>query len=222
MVLIGICVHPCFELIPFINRNRGAEFTLAHFISLSLGFCCYIYYIRYRRICRFLHKPSIRGLELTLSAERCTLKLYLIVAYVSTIGKGYAILDPRLTEHVLSYQTFRILALIIFVGLALSLEISRGALINYIAHFYDGTLYSVRGTETQARIAATLTRSAVNIAYSDEGSNVHVLYLDRIEHTGPREAEDVIVGVSGIMVAIGKIQVDGHVVHRRSLQVVPS
>lgn len=146
----------------------------------------------------------------------------MVVAYVGPIGEGYAILDPLFTEHMLNYQTFRVLALIVLVGLALGLEVSRGALIDNVAHFNNGALYVVRGTETEARISATLARSAGNAAYSNEGSDVHVLHLDRIEQAGPREAENIIVGKSRVVVAVGQVQVNGQVVHRRSLQVVPS
>ena len=122
----------------------------------------------------------------------------------------------------LGHQTLGVLALIVLIGLALGLEVSGGGLIDDVAHFNDGALYGVRGTETQACIAAALTRSAVNVAYSGEGSDVHVLHLDRIEHAGPREAENIVVGKSRIVVAVGQVQVNGQVVHRRSLRVVLS
>lgn len=162
------------------------------------------------------------GLDLTLGAERCTLELNLIVAYVGPVGERYAILDPRLTEHVLSDDTLGVLALVVLVGLALGGEVSSGGLIDHVAHFYDGTLDRVRGTEAKGRIAATLARSTGYTAYGNEGSDVHVLHLDRIEQAGPREAEHVIVGKSCIMVGVGEVEMHGHVVHRRSLRVVPS
>ena len=144
------------------------------------------------------------------------------MAYIGAVGERDAILDPLLTEHLFGHQTLGVFALIVLVGLALGLEVSGGALIDHVAHFNNGALYVVRGTETQACIAAALARSAGNAAYSGEGGDVHVLHLDRIEHARPREAEDIIVGESCIMVAIGEVQMDGQVVHRRSSQVVPS
>lgn len=143
------------------------------------------------------------------------------MAYVGPVGERHAILDPFLTEHMLGHQTFGVLAFIVFVGFALSLEVSCGALINYVAHFYDGTLYCVRRTEAKACITAAFAGGAVNIAYSGEGSNVHVFHLDRIKQAGPREAENIIVGVSVGVVGVGEVEMHGHVVHRRSLQVVP-
>ena len=122
----------------------------------------------------------------------------------------------------LGHQTLGVLALIVLIGLTLGLEVGGGALIDHIAHFNNGALYVVRGAETQARIAAALARSAGHAAYSGEGSDVHVLHLDRIEQAGPREAENIVVGKSRVVVAVGQVQVDGQVVHRRSLQVVPS
>lgn len=166
--------------------------------------------------------PAHRGLELTLSGERCTLELYLIVAYVGAVGERHAILDPLFTEHLFSDDALSVFTLIVLIALALSLEVSRGALINHVAHFYDSALYVVRGTETKCRIAAALARSAGNAAYSGEGSDVHVLHLDRIEQAGPREAEDIVVGVGVGVVGVGEVEMHGHVVHRRSLRVVPS
>jgi len=166
--------------------------------------------------------PQRACLELALSAERGALKLDLIVTHISPIGERDTILDPRLTKHTLGYNALGVFALVVLIGLAFSREVSRGALIDYVAHFYDGALYCVRGTEAQRRISATLARSAGHDAYSGKGSDVYVLHLDSIEHAGPRKAEHIIVGKSRIMIAIGQVQVDGHVVHRRSLQVVPS
>ena len=157
-----------------------------------------------------------------LGAESRALKLYLIVAYVGAVGERYAILDPLLAKYLFGDQTFGVLTLIVLIGLAFDLEVSCGGLINHVAHFNDGALYSIRGAETQACIAAALARSAGNAAYSDEGSNIHVLHLDRIEHAGPREAENIVVGKSRIVVAVGQVQVNGQVVHRRSLRVVLS
>lgn len=150
------------------------------------------------------------------------MKLYLIVAYIGAVGERDTILNPLLTEHFFSDQTFGVLALIIFVACALGCKASCGALIDYVAHFNDGTLYRVRGAKTQACITAAFAGSARNTAYSDEGSDVYVLHLDRIEHAGPREAEDIVVGVGHVVVGIGEVEMHGHVVHRRSLQAVPS
>lgn len=159
---------------------------------------------------------------MTLGSERCALELYLVVAYIRAVRKRHAILDPLLTEHFFSDQTFSVLALIIFVACALGCEVSCGALIDYVAHFNDGALYSVRGTETKARIATTFARSTVNVAYSGESSNVHVLHFDCIEKAGPCEAENIVIGVGRVMVGVCEVEVHRHVVHRRSLRVVPS
>jgi len=144
------------------------------------------------------------------------------VAHVGPIGERDAILDPRLTKHALGHDTLGVLALVVLIGLALSREVSRGALIDHVAHLHDSALYGVRGAETQRRISAALARSAGHDAYGGEGSDVHVLHLDGIEHARPREAQHVVVRVGRVMVAIGEGEVHGHVVHRKSLRVVPS
>lgn len=144
------------------------------------------------------------------------------MAYVGAVGEGHAILDPLFTKNLFSDDALGVLALVVLVALALGLEVSRGALIDHVAHFHDSALYVVRGTEAEGSITAALAGGAGNAAYSGEGSDVHVLHLDRIEQAGPREAEDVIVGESARVVGIGEIEVKGEVVHRRSFQVVPS
>ena len=166
----------------------------------------------------FSPAPPI-GLDLTLGAERCTLELYLIVAHVGPVGERHAILDPRLTEHVLGDDAFGVLALVVLVGLAFGREVSSGALIDHVAHFHDGTLDRVRGAEAKGRIAATLARSTGDGAYGDEGGEVHVLHLDRIEEPGPREAEDIVVGEGGSVVGVGEGEVKGEVVHRGAFRV---
>lgn len=143
------------------------------------------------------------------------------MAHVGPVGERDAILDPRLTEHTLGHDTLGVLALVVLVGLALSREVSRGALIDDVAHLDDSALDRVRGTETQRRISAALARSTGHDAYGGEGSDVHVLQLDGIEHARPREAEHVVVRVGRVMVAVGESEVHGHVVHRKSLRVVP-
>lgn len=150
------------------------------------------------------------------------MELYLIVAHVGAVGEGDAILDPLLAEHLFGNNALGVFALVVLVALALGLEVSRGALIDDVAHFYDGALYVIRGTEAEGSIAAALAGSAGDGAYSDEGSDVYVLQLDRIEQAGPREAENIVVGESRVVVAIGEVQVDGQVVHRRSFRVGPS
>ncbi len=154
---------------------------------------------------------------MALGAERCTLELYLVVAHVSPVGEGDAILHPRLTEHALGHNALGVLALVVLVALALGLEVSSGALIDHVAHFHDSALYVVRGTEAEGSIAAALAGSAGHAAYSGEGGDVHVLHLDRIKQAGPREAEDVIVGVSVGVVGVGEDEVSGEVFHRGSL-----
>lgn len=144
------------------------------------------------------------------------------MAHVGAVGEGHAILDPLFTEHLFGDDALGVFTLIVLIVLALGLEVSGGALINHVAHFYDSALYVVRGTEAKGSIAAALAGGAGNAAYGSEGSDIHVLHLDRIEQAGPREAENVVVGVGVGVVAVGQVQVDGQVVHRRSLQVVPS
>lgn len=144
------------------------------------------------------------------------------MAYVGAVGERHAILDPLFTEHLFGHDALGVFALVVLVAFAFGLEVSCGALIDHIAHFYDGALYVVRGTEAKGSIATALAGGAGNAAYGGEGSDVHVLHLDRIEQAGPREAENVVVGVGVGVVAVGQVQVDGQVVHRRSLQVVPS
>lgn len=144
------------------------------------------------------------------------------MAHVSAVGEGHAILDPLLTEHLFGDDTLGVLALVVFVGLAFSGEVSSGGLIDHIAHLHDGTLDRVRGAEAKGRIAAALAGGAGDGAYSGEGGEVHVLHFDRIEQAGPREAENIVVGVGVGVVGVGEVEMHGHVVHRRSLRVVPS
>ncbi len=144
------------------------------------------------------------------------------MAYVGAIGEGDAILDPLFTEHMLGDDTLGVFTLVVLISLALSREVSSGALIDHVAHFHDGALYVIRGTEAKGRIAALLAGGAGNAGDSGKGSDVHVLHLDRIEESGPREAEDVIVGESARVVGVGEGEVESEVVHRRSFQVVPS
>lgn len=144
------------------------------------------------------------------------------MAHVGAVGEGHAILDPLLTKDLFGDDALGVLALVVLVALALGLEVSRGALIDHIAHFYDSALYVVRGTEAEGSITAALARGAGHAGHGHEGGEVHVLHLDRIEQAGPREAENIIVGVGVGVVGVGEIEMHGHVVHRRSLQVVPS
>lgn len=142
------------------------------------------------------------------------------MAHVGAVREGDAILDPLLAEDLLGDDALGVLALVVLVGLALGREVSGGALIDDVAHLHDSALDVVRGTEAKSRVAAALARSAGHAAYGDQRRDVHVLHLDGIEDAGPREAEDVIVGERRVMIAVGQVQVDGQVVHRRSFQVV--
>lgn len=138
------------------------------------------------------------------------------MAHVGAVGEGNAVLLPRLAEHALGNDALGVLALVVLVGLALGRKVSGGALIDHVAHLHDGALHVVRGAETQGRVAAALAGSTGHAGHGDEGGEVHVLQLDGIEESGPREAEDVVVRESGGVIGVGEGEVEGEVVHRRS------
>lgn len=165
--------------------------------------------------------PHLPLLELTLSAERGALKLDLIVAHVGAVGERNAILVPRLTKDIFSDEHFSDLALIVLTSLANGVEVSLGALIDNVAHFYDGTLYSVRGTETQRRISAALARRAREDGEQNKRSGVHIVHLDNVEHTIKDKAEHIVVGESNARVTLAHKNLNGRVGHGVPLSVCP-
>ena len=169
-------------------------------------------------LCKFsTNPPHLFLLELTLSAERGALEFDLIVAHVGAVGEGYAILMPRLTKDLFGDEHFCNLALIVLASLANGVEVSLAALIDNIAHFYDGALYSVRGTETQRRISAALARRAGKRGEQNKRSGVHIVHFDNVEHSIKDKAEHVIMGESNASVALAHENLGRKVVHGVSL-----
>ena len=167
-----------------------------------------------------LHKsPHLLLLKLTLGAERGALKLNLIVAYVGAVGERDAILVPRLTKDLFGDEHFSDLTLIVLASLADSFKVSLGALIHHVAHFYDGTLYSIRGTETQRRISTTLARGAGEDGEQNKRSSVHIVHLDNVEHSIKDKAEHIVVGESDTSVALAHKNLNGSVGHGVPLSV---
>lgn len=166
--------------------------------------------------------PHLLLLELTLGAECGALKLDLIVTYVGAVGERHAILMPRLTKDLLGDEHFCNLALIVLASLANGVEVSLGALIDNVAHFHDGTLYCVRGTETQRRISAALARRAREDGKQNKRSGVHIVHLDNVEHTIKCKAEHVVMGESNARVALTHGNLNGGIGHGVPLSVCPS
>ena len=166
--------------------------------------------------------PHLLLLELTLGAERGALKLDLIVTHIGAVGERDAILMPRLTKDLFGDEHFCDLALIVLASLANGVEVSLAALINHVAHFHDGTLYCVRGTETQRRISAALARRARKRGEQNKRSGVHIVHLDNVEHTIKDKAEHVIMGESNARVALTHKNLNGGVGHGVPLSVCPS
>ena len=165
-------------------------------------------------LCKFsTNPPHLLLLELTLGAERGALKLDLIVAHVGAVGERDAILMPRLTKDLFGDEHFCDLALIVLASLANGVEVSLAALIDNVAHFHDGTLYCVRGTETQRRIPAALARCAGKRGEQNKRSGVHIVHLDNVEHTIKDKAEHIVVGESDASVALAHKNLNGGVGH---------
>ena len=166
-------------------------------------------------LCKFStnspHLPLLE--ELRFFAERSALKLDLIMAHVCAIGKRYAILMPRFTKNLFGNELFCVLALIVFVAFAKGSETSGGALIDYIAHFHDSALYSVRGTETQGHGTALRLCGAVKRGKQNKRSSVYIVHLDRVKHVVKRESKNIIMGKCRARVVVAKVGVECEVVH---------
>ena len=165
-------------------------------------------------LCKFsTNPPYLLLLELTLGAERGALEFDLIMAHVCAVGERNTILMPRLTKDLLGDEHFCDLALIVLTGLADGLKISLAALINHVAHFHDSALYCVRGTETQRCISAALARRARQDSEQDKRSRVHVVHLDRVEHTIKNETENIVMSESDTSVALAHENLDSGISH---------